>query len=190
VVKLGFIVEGATEKILLESDKFRNYLRHLGIDFEETVIDAKGCYNLLPHNIEPFTKLLQEKGVTDIIILTDLDDDKCITLTKARIQPLENQLVVVAVHQIEAWYLADTKALAQYLGLTEEEAFFEFPEKEKVPLETIKKWRKQINGRGIKNKKILAKSMLKSGFTIENAALHPNCPSAQYFIEKIIQLIK
>lgn len=82
MVKLGFIVEGGTEKILLQSDGFQEYLRKLELDFIEDVIDVDGLGNLLPKFLEPITDILMDKGATHIFILTDLDEDKCITKTK------------------------------------------------------------------------------------------------------------
>lgn len=85
MVKLSFIGEGAVEKRILESPPFRDYLRSSNIDFVVDVQDSKGNGNLLPHNIEAFKKILENKGATSIVILTDLDEDTCITSTKSRI---------------------------------------------------------------------------------------------------------
>ena len=87
MVKLGFIGEGTTEKIILQSESFRQYLLSNEISFVENVIDATGNGNLLPKNIEGFVNRLKDDGATAIIILTDLDEDKCISLTKERIDP-------------------------------------------------------------------------------------------------------
>lgn len=102
MVRLGFIGEGDTEKIVLESATFQNHLRSLGIDFVEDVINAEGNKNLLPHNIEAHTQTLQDKGATKIVILTDLDEDKCITLTKDRIKPLDCHVTIVSIKEIES----------------------------------------------------------------------------------------
>jgi hypothetical protein len=61
---------------------------------------------------------------------------------------------------------------------------FEDPERESIPFETIRdiylnKFSKGIVGKNEKKK--LAMKMLGAGFSLENAANHPNCPSATYF---------
>ena len=55
MVKLGFIGEGAVEKIILESVVFQEFLSSLRIDFVKEVVDATGNGNLLPQNIEGYT---------------------------------------------------------------------------------------------------------------------------------------
>jgi len=54
MVKSGFIVEGDTEKIILQSDGFQDYLRRLELDFIERVVNVGGADKLLPKLLEPF----------------------------------------------------------------------------------------------------------------------------------------
>lgn len=64
--------------------------------------------------------------------------------------------------------------------------FFEFPESESIPYETIRKELLRITGRGYGRSAKLRfadKFIQSKGFSIENAAKHPNCPSAKYFIK-------
>jgi hypothetical protein len=84
MVKIGFICEGATEQILLSSGSFRRLLGSLDLE-SLPVIDAKGAGNLLPHNIEGYVTRLEKEGANVIVILTDLDEDVCITETKNRV---------------------------------------------------------------------------------------------------------
>lgn len=42
MVKVGFIVEGETERIILEKSDFFNHLQKLNIAYVEDVVDAKG----------------------------------------------------------------------------------------------------------------------------------------------------
>lgn len=42
-----------------------------------------------------------------------------------------------------------------------------------------------LNNRGIGDKKILARFMVKNNFSFERAASHSNCTSAKYFIDKL-----
>jgi hypothetical protein len=53
MVKVGFIVEGQTESILLQSPAFNDILRQHNIELIN-VINAEGSGNLLPHSIEYF----------------------------------------------------------------------------------------------------------------------------------------
>lgn len=102
MVKIGFICEGRTEKNIVESDSFQKWLCLNGFDCSLPVIDAKGNGNLLPHKIEALRQELLDRGVHKIVILTDLDVDSCITLTRQRITERTDQLIIVAVKQIEA----------------------------------------------------------------------------------------
>jgi hypothetical protein len=183
VVTLGFIVEGGSEKIILESPAFREYMQKNGFAFIPDVIDIEGGGKLLPEHREESVQILKDKGATHILILADLEDAPCITSVIEKIAPGENQDVVISKKTLEAWYLADTAALHRFLGSTEYSC--EYPESYLPALEEIKRVRLLINKQGVSNKKILARKMLKSQFTIENAAAHQNCPSAKYFLQKI-----
>ncbi len=78
MVKLGFICEGETEKIIIESLAFREFL--LANNFQLVkAFDATGNGNLLPENITPMVKNLLDEGAEKIFIITDLDEDTCIT---------------------------------------------------------------------------------------------------------------
>jgi len=188
MVKLGFIVEGATEKIILEKSDFFNYLRSLNIDFVEEVIDVEGSGNLLPHNIVEHTETLKSKGATDILILTDLDEAKCITETKNRINPLANQIVIVSLKEVESWFLADTETIRKFINNPAYTCAN--PELINEPFEEIRSIYQSSIGRGIgkRAKKRLADKMTTKGFSILKAAEHPNCNSAKYFLKKIKEL--
>ena len=184
MVRLGFIVEGATEKIILEHSDFFNYLDGLKIDYIADVIDAEGNGNLLPHNLVRHIQILEDKGATHIFIVTDLDDEECITNTKARISPLANQTVIVSIKEIESWFLADHEVMRKYM---DDPAFsYEQPESINDPFEEIKLIRKEKTGKGLTDKKILANSLVrKHKFSLLSAASHPGCSSAKYFMDKI-----
>ncbi|MEA5428704.1 hypothetical protein [Arcicella lustrica] len=183
MVKIGFIVEGETEALILYSDKFRAILDELNL-VSVGIINAGGNKNLLPHNILIHQNNLIKKGAETILILTDLDDDQCITKTKERITERENQIIIVAIKQIEAWFLADSILLS---NLFNESFTFDYPEKENVPFDTLRALLIQFRGRGLPKKVPMALKMINSGFSIQNAANHPNCPSANYFLTKLTQ---
>ena len=113
MVKVGFICEGDTERKIIESTAFQRTLSNLGITCVKPIEDADGNGNLLPHNIEPIRTKLFAAGANLIFVLTDLDQDATITITKQRISELSNQIIIVAVKAIEAWFLADSNLLSE-----------------------------------------------------------------------------
>lgn len=185
MVKVGFICEGKTEKKILTSESFRHIIDGIGLEYVYPVFDVQGNSNLLPNKLKEALDILKENGAEKIVIVTDLDNDACITLTKSRITSDENRIVIVAVKQIESWFLADSGTLS---NLLKEDFEFSNPEDQMNPFETLKDLFKEKKGRGIGTKDIFARHMLKYGFSVENAAQHPNCPSAAYFLKKLKQL--
>lgn len=189
MVNVGFICEGYTEWFILESENFRNILQNLDLN-SVGVINVEGNGNLLPRNIERHRKNLMDEGADVILILTDLDEDQCITNTRNRIGEKENQNIIIAVKQIESWFLADSETMK---SIFRGNFVYEYPENEVIPFETIRtiyfnKFLKGIVGRDQKKK--LAQKMLQNGFSVQNAASHPNCPSAAYFLSKLEQIAK
>ncbi len=182
MVKIGFICEGETEKIIVESENFQILLQENNLQLVNA-IDASGNGNLLPKNIQPFIKILKDDGAEKIFILTDLDVDKCISKTKKRVNAPEGIVVIISVKQIEAWFLADSKMLS---SIFKRNYAFENPEKETYPREKLKEIFLEKTGRGIgDNKPIFAKRMIRQGFSVLSATQHINCNSAKYFLEKL-----
>lgn len=181
MVKIGFIVEGKCEKIVVESETFKNLLQKNGFELIEPVIDANGAGNLLPENIEPFIDVLETMEAERLYILTD-SDGLPIKEVKERIRHTKIAAYFIAVKAIEAWFLADTQAMKKFLQLE----YFRgenFPEEtQKMPWDRISEIAREtgsVKGRGT-NKVAFTKRMIKHwGFSIENAAKHPNCPSAK-----------
>lgn len=182
MVRVGFIGEGKTEQIVLESASFQEWLQQHGIERVGTVINAGGAGNLVSGRIDPLRIELLDYQADMVVILTDLDEDQSVGITKQRIGEHTNQLVIVAVKKIEAWFLADGPTLAH---LTGDPVDIESPEAIDNPFEEIQRLFLQQTGRGIGTKPMLARRMIKYGFTIEQAARHPNCPSARYFLTKL-----
>ena len=182
MVRIGFIGEGKTEQIVLESASFQEWLQQHGIERVGTVIDADGAGNLLPDRISPLRIELFGYQADVIVILTDLDNDQSVHIIKQRIGESNKQIVIVAVKKIEAWFLADELTLT---NLTNAAVKIEYPELIDDPFGAIQQLFLDKTGRGIGTKPMLARRMLKYGFTIEKAAQHPNCPSATYFLTKL-----
>jgi hypothetical protein len=181
MVKVGFIVEGDTEKLIVESPAFVDWLVANGITLVSPVVNAKGGGNLLPRNIGPFVATLQRAQAEHIVILTDLENEANPAAVRARIGQQHNNLIFIAVKAIEAWFLADTQALRQWLKIdTVEEPT---PEQTLgMPWERLKSIAHENQKRGPGSKLIFAKRMIKHyGFTISNAAQHANCPSVLEF---------
>jgi hypothetical protein len=189
MVKVGFICEGTTEQILLQSDAFKQLLATLNIE-QIRVINAEGSGNLLPHNIAEYVTILEGAGTESIIILTDLDEDICITRTKDRISARKQDIVIIAVKKIEAWFLACSPAMQSLLS--QPDFHFTAPENEKDPFGTINYLLVKRNGRGIGKKSAgkikLITRLLEAGLDLLQAAAHPNCPSAGYFLKKLKEI--
>jgi hypothetical protein len=191
MAKIGFICEGFTEQIFLQSDAFRNLLASLSLE-SLLVINAEGSGNLLPHNIVGYIARLEKEGADTIVILTDLDADICITKTKERISAREQDVVIIAVKKIVSWFLASIPTMQQLLG--QPGFHYAEPEGEIDPFEIINTLLVQHRGRGIGKKTAgkvkLATRMMEIGFNISNAASHTNCPSAQYLLKKLKDISK
>lgn len=189
VKRIGFICEGESEKIIIESKAFQNFLIQNGFDCAK-VVDAVGNGSLLPKNIKNHLLTMERYKADVIVVLTDLDEDRCITLTKERIKPdlPENVIIIVSVKAIESWFLADSSTMS---AITKKNFFYEFPEKtDSKPIDAINDVFKEELKRGIgrSGKPRLARYFINQGFDVNNAAQHPNCPSAKYFINKIQEL--
>ncbi len=182
MVKVGFICEGDTEKIIVSSTNFKNILASNNLELVKA-IDATGNGNLLPKNIMPFIESLKDEGAENIFILTDLDTDLCITKTKERINAPNTIIVVISIKQIEAWFLADTSTLSK---IFKTKFYIDLPEAENNPREKLKEIFIKETGRGFGDSKPrFAKWMVQEGFSILNAAQHPNCNSAKYLMNKL-----
>src|SRR5574337_702816 len=182
MVKIGFIVEGACEKKVLDSVAFRNFLKKEQIDFVSEIIDAKGGGQMLPRNREKHVARLKGKEATHIIILSDKETAPCFTEVKNRISPQEGETVLISAKALEAWFLADSETLGMIFRET-----FKYSSPENTPgkpIEIIKpKFAKRKED--FNSKLILTDRMISNGFSIENAAKHSNCPSAKYFVQKL-----
>lgn len=189
MVRVGFIVEGSTEKIVIESNTFQMWAREQGIEICSPVIDAEGGGNLLPQNIEPMINQLKRHNPNHIIILTDLEYDSTPEAVIARIGKEHTKLIFIAVKALEAWFLADTNALCKWLS--SDDVFVNKPEETVgMPWERLKELSSELGKRGPGSTKPgFAKKMVKHyGFSVPNAAKHPNCPSVKKFYDVLMGL--
>ncbi len=189
MVKIGFLVEGDTEKKIIRSQIFNEFLASNNLEAIPTLFPAKGNMgkdvfkNL--DKINSLIEILKEKGAEHIFVIRDLEDLECVILARNEINSESVQKVIVE-KTIESWFLADTEALQKVFS--SDNIIVEFPEKVKNPFNELKQISKEKENRGISDKLIFAARMLNNGFSIENAAKHPNCDSAKYFIKKLKSL--
>lgn len=183
MVKLGIICEGESEPLILDTAEFRTFVAQYNTELVG-ITQAGGKKEYGAERIEKHRKILLDQGADYIFVLVDLDTDACITLTKQEIIQQPNQTIIVAVQEFENWYLADSSALSAFVGTSVE---IPNPEQDHDPITTIVNLglAAQRFRRYRKSKVLLAKDMHRHGFTIENAAQHPNCPSANYFLTKL-----
>lgn len=177
-MKLGIICEGESETVIFNSANFISFLQTLNIDL--VAVQKTGAKNqFYGERINSHRQILIDKGATYVLALLDLDKDECITIAKQKVMVFANQEIVVAVKEFENWYLADTNALSSFL---DKPVSVDYPEIYDEPIDKMIK----LNGKTFaKSKPRLARKMLNSGFSIQNAADHPNCPSAKYFFNQI-----
>ncbi len=190
MVRMGFVVEGYCEKILLESNNFCHWAKQHNISICFPIINACGGGNLCPKNIDDsITECNILANPDKIIILTDLECDPCITVTKSRIGNRDIHQIIVAKKALEAWFLADTAAMRSWLKNHNFPGEDEPENTQDMPWDRLKEIARiyHKDGRGPGARKIqFAKTMInKLGFSIERAANHPNCSSAKYFLDKL-----
>jgi len=183
MVKIGFIVEGASEKKLLEtSQNFRDFFAKCGFELVK-VQDAKGGGNLLPEYMDSHLAEFANLGVEKLFVLTDLEDDPCAENVRKRISHEKIEFIFIAIKALEAWYLADSQAMCNFLQISQSHE--EYPEQtQDKPWERIREIINEKSVRGVGSKLICANRMAKYwDFSIERAAQHPNCPSAKEFVQ-------
>ncbi len=127
MVTVGFVVEGASDKKLVESQSFHDWLKQdYQLQVIDQVVDVQGNGNLCSRNISLYVNLLKKQHNPDkIVVLADLDPEKCapcITKRKEIIGSDNIDLVVIARKAIESWFLADTDAMKSW---TKQGRFFE-----------------------------------------------------------------
>jgi len=184
MVKVGFIVEGDSESIIVNSPAFVSLLQMRGFELITPVINAEGGGNLLPKYVERFVERLQKAGAEKICILTDLEDAVSTDEVRERIFHHKVDISFIAVRAIEAWFLADSPAMKKWLTV---EAFNEeHPEATlAMPWNRLKEIANQLSKQGPGGSKAaFARRMVTHyGFTVTQAAKHPGCQSALELVE-------
>ena len=184
MVRVGFIVEGGCERIVLNSSGFSNFLssNHLQLIGEVIDMNGKGNLSASSKRMQSQVKLLRNEGAEWIIVLRDMDNAVSFGSVKSEVFQAPEIIVCLAVQELEAWFIADYVTLSVFIGNS---SHHREPETILKPAVFINEHRRLHTGRGIKDKKGFATAMVNNGFTIERAAEHPNCPSARYFLDKL-----
>lgn len=141
MVKVGFIVEGTSDFIILKSDKFQNLLQYeLEIETDESLINIARSRPGLKKNFVSLIRNLQKQNVDYIFTLVDQDDKEeqrknkgykppdCPIVVVNEIQKFrdnrnyifEENSFVIMTREMEAWFLADANLNLNYDGQPEE----------------------------------------------------------------------
>ena len=190
MVTVGFVVEGDSDKYLVESELFRTWLcEECNLKVVDKVANAKG--NMRSRYIEDQVRLLRQDTNPDkVIVLADLDPDERVPCVQARKELVGSKgidLVIIAKKALESWFLADTEAMRRWLG---DDTFYEVaPETlTGMPWDRLRELRDK-KGRGLGTKGSFPRQfILRHGFDVRRAAQHANCPSARYFVERLCAL--
>ena len=192
VLRIGFVVEGQSDKVVVESETFGRWLEDQDMELVGPVVVAGG-HGAMQRRTKGGMGLAQllrkQAGNLDrIVVLADLDPSEavpCITCRKKRIDTEAVDLVVVARKAIESWFLADTLAMRSWTG---DESYYEKRPEETpdMPWDRMKEVGHTRRGRS----KVLFARLLtgQHGFDVVRAAEHPECPTARYFIERVSTL--
>ena len=141
MVRVGFIVEGTSDFIILKSDMFQNLLKYkLHIETEESLIKIARSQSKLKNNFVSLVRNLQKQNVDYIFTLVDQDDKEeqkktkgyvlldCPIIVVNEIQNFRNNknyifkenTFVIMTREMEAWFLADANLNFNYGGNAEE----------------------------------------------------------------------
>jgi hypothetical protein len=141
MVRVGFIVEGTSDFIILKSDRFQNLLKYeLEIETDESLINIARSRSKLKKNFVSLVRNLQKQNVDYIFTLVDQDDKEeqkknrgyrppdCPIVVVNEIQNFrdnrnyifEENSFVIMTREMEAWFLADDNLNLNYDGNPEE----------------------------------------------------------------------
>jgi hypothetical protein len=112
LIPVSLAVEGDLDEQVL-----RQLLRQSGKPFAPSVCYGRRGKDHLRQNVSRFNHAAQ---YTPFIILTDLDNEDCPPGLVNRWLPQgrnTNLVLRIAVHEVEAWLMADREHLAEFLGI-------------------------------------------------------------------------
>lgn len=186
------MVEGASERVVVESRIFRQWLQQNGMSLVDPVVVAGGHGQMgrtTSGGIGLASLLRKQVSNLDrVVVLADLDPSRtvaCISERKDLIDSQAADLVVVARKALESWFLADTDAMRSW---TKDDSYYEeCPEATpEMPWDRLKEVGYARRGR---SKVSLARLLVNQHeFDIVRAAEHPQCPTARYFVKRVSAL--
>lgn len=136
-----------------------------------------------PKNISVFIDPARTFSPDFIVILTDLECDPCISETRNRLGSCDRCFLVVAKRTVESGFLADSLLIS---GMCRQRISVEFPKAtEQMLFDALKRLLVEKTGTGPGSKVSFVQKALRLGFSVDNAASHPNCLSAKYFVQKL-----
>ena len=197
MVRVGFLVEGECERVLVEHH-VKPWAKENNIKIIAN-IEVGGSGNFKSYNFDGFLKLCYQHGPDYIIVLTDLDNE-CVANIKNRIDRPEIDLICVAKKSLESWYLADTEAMKCWMPTFQPMQYPELMPKNQQPWDVIAElsgqhpYRKgrddpaRVRGQMGKRKKteFTTQMIREFNFSLVRAATHPNCASAKYFVDHLL----
>ena len=175
--------------------EIRNWAKQeCGLEILNEVVNAGGNGNMCARNIEIYIqKLIVQAQPDKVVVLADLDPERCAPCISERKKIIGHKnidLVVIARKAMESWFIADTQMMRKWLG---DVNFYEDkPEDTKImPWDYLKELGLKYKERGVGNKVRCAHLFINQyGFEVKQAAKHPACPSARYFVDKLCALGK
>lgn len=105
---IQFYVEGKSDKVFFEGNKFREFTQSLGYSIKIKNLKTKG--NVLG-NFEKFIKLGQKSVHASILVYDKDQQDFNIDSLNVILSKYPKTFHLVAVHELEAWFLADHEEL-------------------------------------------------------------------------------
>ncbi len=176
MVKVGFIVEGTSDFIILKSDKFQKLLRYkLNLVSDESLIRIAKSRPFMMKYLKDLTGSLEKEDVDYLFILVDQDDNECPMETKQKLIGYRDNshynkafhIYIVMTRELEAWFLADDNLKFKYEGQ---------PEEILNPSDVVAEQLGTSSHVKIANR-------IKDKFSIKRAS--KNAPSAKRFLEKL-----
>ncbi len=186
MVKVGFVVEGPSEKKLIESANFRELCSRLGIEICTPIILIGGVGDT-GRDITGFISDCRNQAKPErVLVLVDLENAACFTGRKEKLIGWKTaDRTVLAKRNLEAWFMADTEAFARW---AENKGCVPFPEMYQDNFAWLKELCNEIGlkrGTGVDHLSFAKVMLNKHDFSLERAAQHPHCSSAQYLLDTL-----
>lgn len=188
MVRIGILYEGETEGMIFDvSVNSKSKVKEL---FQKLNLQLVGCYKYTPAKLNSYINSLINNDKADkIFILKDLEQENCLIEVKNNIH-IENNLSskckkIIVNKMLEAWLIADNKTTNKIFGNNPSKELVKNPENHNNPFKELKDEFKKIGNKKLNTKIKITKKYIDNGFSIEEAAKHQNCKSANYFINKL-----